>query len=127
MFFIFKRHGTKDIFQKNRLKYVLGISTILQVDQADSSDHIRIPFNRPVYLSFTLHTCLPVSSSPASTVLVVHMVSFCIIADFILIIVTDTIMIGICITGSRSCTVTCIVMMVRTYRAVYTDPIVPAG
>jgi hypothetical protein len=56
---IFKGNRTKDILQKNSLKYVLGIRMILQMYHAKPPNHVRILFNDPVYLLLVPHPETP--------------------------------------------------------------------
>ncbi len=55
MFVAFKRNGTKDIFQKHCLKYVLCIGVIFQMYCTEPPDSIGIPFNSSDCLLFIPH------------------------------------------------------------------------
>ncbi len=55
MLVTFKLHGTKGIFQKHRLKYVLGIRIAFQMDHAKPPDRVGISVNGSVYLLFAPH------------------------------------------------------------------------
>jgi|LSQX01.2.fsa_nt_gb hypothetical protein len=45
MFIAFKDNGAEDILQKHRLKYILRISIVFQVDRADTFYCVRIQVN----------------------------------------------------------------------------------
>lgn len=45
MFLVFKTNGTKDIFQKHGLKYVLGIGIIFQMYHAEPPNGVGISFD----------------------------------------------------------------------------------
>ncbi len=64
--------GIKDIFHKHRLKYVLRVSSIFQMNHAQPPDHIGILRYSPFYLFLAVHPnapFLPSATSPATTAL----------------------------------------------------------
>ena len=57
MFAILKRNGAKDILQKHGLKYVLGISVILQMYHTKPLNGVGIPLDGSDCFLFAPHDC----------------------------------------------------------------------
>ena len=72
MFLAFKGNGTKDIFQKHGLKYILSVGIIFQMYHTEPPNGVRMPFHCPVDLFFAPHSrtssvLSPVMASPAAS------------------------------------------------------------
>lgn len=55
--------SVENIFQKYGLKYVLGVTVILEMDHTDPADGIRIPVDCPAGFFLAAHNSFPVSIS----------------------------------------------------------------